>query len=365
MKAVVNLLIVGAQLAISCRGMEYNWNPTHASGDIRSGYYNWSGEENRLVQERTASALPIRECVTAESSGQVASQNNYEIGQNPQNDHVSALRHIRMAEKESPVHQLVFNMDAFEAPADDSETRRNALSRFKVIQNTIQKFGDAHSHPTGQNQATLMVPIEYMKKFFKYFHSNKKHPFAPRTPSDVAVKEMNKFLLPESAKVWRTVYGNRLGIDFIAANEWFTQELRKHYPRDEINLKVVDKLDKFLLAYIFFVDMILTTVRKPPHLIVNRSQSFRAAMASFEQLTEQLLSGGPLIFGNDSSRQASLFTFLAHWMDSDAAYKSSYLFDSHSQLSMHSKAYFNFLFSNSIHNLTTRFARELGLPTSS
>ncbi|PLW35271.1 hypothetical protein PCASD_13677 [Puccinia coronata f. sp. avenae] len=226
MKAIVNLLmvIVGAQLAIGCRGMDRFWNPTHGSEDILSGYANWSGEENRLVQQHTASASP-REVDTAQSSGQ------------------------------SSVHQLVFDKAVFATPPDQ-DTKANDKSRLRLIENEIDKS------PT----STLIVPIEAMQDFLKLFHSPRPTT-SQHTPSQMAAWEMDIFLT-RSAEIWKTFYQKQLGINFISEKKWFLQILDQIHPNQKVDKSVVDDLVNFFLCYIFFVDMILTTIRKPTYMAV-------------------------------------------------------------------------------------------------
>jgi hypothetical protein len=394
MKATVNFLIVLAQLAISCRGME--WDPRYDYLDygLHSG---WGAEENRYLRERTSSSLPqasldeinsslmdgdpsstlqMHDWVnsdvnhspyiarntldTAESSGRVAIGHN-EIPHNAQNDVFPIVRHIRMAEKESPLHQLVFDRDVF-ATSRNKEIESNAKSRLDLIEERMKRCSIG-SHP---DHTILMLPIEDLSTFLASFRSCKQDPHSTHKPSDVAGIEMEKFFHFQSADIWRAVYGKRLGIDFIALKEWLVKVLRVPYPRRprENVTFMANRLEGFFLCYMFFVDMILTTICKPTHAVVDRSHSFHAAVASFEQLTEQTLNRQGTFLRNASQRSTHLFEFLAHWVNSDEDLRSSHLL-SRSEISINSKAYFNFLFSDSIDNLTTRFGIKLGLPTSS
>ncbi|PLW36493.1 hypothetical protein PCANC_19257, partial [Puccinia coronata f. sp. avenae] len=246
MKAIVNLLmvIVGAQLAIGCRGMDRFWNPTHGSEDILSGYANWSGEENRLVQQHTASGSLSQKSLKDISSSLM---DDVQFSASP--------REVDTAQSsgQSSVHQLVFDKAVFATPPDQ-DTKANDKSRLRLIENEIDKS------PT----STLIVPIEAMQDFLKLFHSPRPTT-SQHTPSQMAAWEMDIFLT-RSAEIWKTFYQKQLGINFISEKKWFLQILDQIHPNQKVDKSVVDDLVNFFLCYIFFVDMILTTIRKPTYM---------------------------------------------------------------------------------------------------
>ncbi|PLW35422.1 hypothetical protein PCASD_13977 [Puccinia coronata f. sp. avenae] len=223
MKAIVNLLIVGAQLAISCRGMDFRgvdfWNE-----DIQSVYANWSGEDNSRLQQLTASALP---------------------------------RHLEPAESSRQGDRLVFDKDAFATPRNRQIVDPNVQSRLKLIEETIDKY----------STPTLLVPVEDLEDFFAAFRSGGAN--SARTPSQVAIEELSQFLSPESARIWKNFYQTNLGINFTEGKKWFESLLHnaKSCPSELVD-EVAERLVRFLLSYVFYVDMIITTIQKPTHVVI-------------------------------------------------------------------------------------------------
>ncbi|PLW33542.1 hypothetical protein PCANC_22865 [Puccinia coronata f. sp. avenae] len=112
MKTIVKLLIVGAQLAISCTGMD-PWDSIYAttSEDIPDGFMSdWSGEDNRILQQLTSTSLPQASSGDSDSGPTLAS-------------------HIGMAGEEKSLHQLVFDMAAFAPPPLPQVRDENVVSR--------------------------------------------------------------------------------------------------------------------------------------------------------------------------------------------------------------------------------------------
>ncbi|PLW53686.1 hypothetical protein PCANC_04302 [Puccinia coronata f. sp. avenae] len=242
MKVIFNLLIVGAQLAINSKGMDWA---------------NWSGEENRFLHERLYSAYQ---------------------SMNP------PVYHITMSEKESQEHRLIFDKDAFPTPSNEVEDQP-LKSKLKLINSKIEEHSTrSHSYPP-----TLMFSINELREFILKFQSAGS---SSRKSSRVVSEAMNDLVLPESAATWKTVYEKRLGIDFEKAREWFLKLWEKRSPnKRHLDHLAPEKLVRFLLCYIFFVDMILTTIPKvePTEVVADRIQSFRAAVSCFEELVQQTL----------------------------------------------------------------------------
>jgi hypothetical protein len=184
-----------------------------------------------------------------------------------------------------------------------------------------------------------------VQDFVSSFHSINHIPIGTLTPSEVAVVEMKKIL--ESANIWKTYYQQQLGINFITEKEWFLKSLDKIYLGKKVIKGVVDRLVNVFLFYIFFVNMILTIIRKLTKMEVNRSQCFQAAVACFKEFAQVQLQNTSFLHPKTKQKLAFLFKFLSYWMSSDATYRSSLLFE-RSELSNSAKACFNFIFSNSI-----------------
>jgi hypothetical protein len=272
------------------------------------------------------SAVP-RDLEPAESSRQVASRHNHEVPDEPRR------------------HGLYFDKAAFATPSDNHKDR-NVQSKLKLIEKTMDQY----------STSTLMIPIEDMETFLHAFHSPSNHPRAGRTPSEAAASRMINFFLPESVNLWKIAYQKRLGIDFAGAKERFRQVLGHGYPGRINDAQMQDdRLVNFYLCYIFFVDMILTTIRKPTNVMVDTSQSFQAAIARFEDLAQKQLHDPEFPSNNNKKTITYLLKFISDWMASDDTYRSSCLFHQ-SELSKFAKAYFSFLFAHSIENLTNRLA---------
>jgi hypothetical protein len=252
---------------------------------------------------------------------------------------------LEPAESSRQGDRLVFDKDAFATPRNRQIVDPNVQSRLKLIEETIDKY----------STPTLLVPVEDLEDFFAAFRSGGAN--SARTPSQVAIEELSQFLSPESARIWKNFYQTNLGINFTEGKKWFESLLHnaKSCPSELVD-EVAERLVRFLLSYVFYVDMIITTIQKPTHVVVNRSLSFHLAMASFKHLTPQYLKDDDFLNARPKKHLAFLFIFLSRWVASDEYYRSSDLCDRY-ELSRSAKSYFNFIFANTRDNLTKRLPR--------
>ncbi|PLW30073.1 hypothetical protein PCASD_17408 [Puccinia coronata f. sp. avenae] len=183
---------------------------------------------------------------------------------------------IRMKEKESEVHQLRFDQDAFEIlDNEDSDTR------LELIKSTIIKHS-AHSqfHPP-----TLTLPNMDAYNFVGTFNSNVHRSEAAGKPSEDAGEAIERYLASPSSSIWKAVYENRLGIDFEAIGKVFLATSEKHLTEKRAPA-VADRFTQFFLVYLFFVDMLLTTIPKPTGVVIDRIRSFHTAVTCFDNLMQ-------------------------------------------------------------------------------
>jgi hypothetical protein len=329
--------------------METGW---HAEDDLPCIINDWSGEQNEHLRRCTAHMIPEASPHTSATDWQNSAVNN-PIPQHA--SHTTLVHHIGMSRNEVPVHTLVFDKDAFATATsepDESETEREKekiRSRLQMIQDEI----DDYSTPP-----TLKLPRKKLSTFITSFHCKKELPKDPARvrrvsqPSGVINKAITRFLKPDSSKIWKAVYHGRLEINFHAARIWFSKALGMYLPSDaELIKRMSDRLENCLLLYIFFVDMILTTIA--PEAVVNRSHSFHTAVDCFEKHFPQTLSKLKREFMLDDSSKKIAFVYdqLSNWMASDETYRTSVVLTD-SQITSFWKAYFSFVFSYSIDDLT-------------
>ncbi|PLW33867.1 hypothetical protein PCANC_15026 [Puccinia coronata f. sp. avenae] len=291
MRTILNLLIVGAQLTISCKGMKTGWQADE--DELPCMINDWSGEDNEHLRQCTSHIIPQPSSHTSatdwynshvnnpyaarntlsmgETSGRVTSRNN-EIAQDAPER--TLVGHIHMNKEELPVHKLIFDKNAFANRLNKVE-EENVRNRLQFIEETIDKYSTRSS----ANTPTLMLPRDDLSDFINSFISVKNRPRSNAfQPSTVVSKAITNFLEPVPANFWRSVYHKRLGIDFGAVTQWLEEALRKYNPSPAFMIpRTAERLEQYFLVYIFFVDMIMTTIDLKA--ADDRIQSFHTAVS--------------------------------------------------------------------------------------
>jgi hypothetical protein len=242
---------------------------------------------------------------------------------------------IGMKEVETEVHQLVFNKNVFKFPNFEDG---NYLRRKEIIEKTIEKrVNKSNSHLT----AKLLITGEEIEHFFKAFKSLRMqlhNGHKALSSTDVAIEALSGFY--KSAPGWKKVYHNRLGINFKASQKWF-QEAVDHAPT-EINTKsdqfYAERINDCLLAYIHFVDVIITVFPKPTGEAIDRIKVFRTAVTCFGSYTENiLLPQGKRDTLRQIKRICNVWKYISNWIANNDNYKlSEVIRDDIQMLNLHS-----------------------------
>ncbi|PLW19879.1 hypothetical protein PCANC_09275 [Puccinia coronata f. sp. avenae] len=183
---------------------------------------------------------------------------------------------IRMNEKEVSFHELVFDEKVFQWPLCDA---RNFVARRKSI-DKILKNRAAESPST---LPLLVIDSQDVKEIEKAFNSRPRVSYVVNAPapSYLATDRISDLL--EHSEVWKKVYEKRLGIDFETSLKWITQTANASPV--PVTSYTAHNLNKLFVAYIFFVDMIITIRPQPGEVRVDRMKAFRTAVTSFESVT--------------------------------------------------------------------------------
>jgi hypothetical protein len=113
------------------------------------------------------------------------------------------------------------------------------------------------------------------------------------------------------------------------------------------------KVNQMFVAYIFFVDMIVTLLPKPSGVTVDRMQAFRTAVNCFEIVTKEAMKEKPFL------RKATTIGFvwrcLSSWIVQHGQYQSTLKVpDRVIEGDYVWKTVFNFIFAHSINSLTLK-----------
>ncbi|PLW18193.1 hypothetical protein PCASD_16949 [Puccinia coronata f. sp. avenae] len=215
---------------------------------------------------------------------------------------VPLSKRIGMKEEEVKLHQLVFDMNAFKFLESKDE---KLASKEKMIINTI------NNHPA---EPGLVITKEEMDRFMQPFrstHPKNENQTQVARVSHLASRALTEFL--QFTGAWEAVYRTRLGINFIALRKWIADTFTPGSVRTT-NFDIIAKMNQHFVAYIFFVDMIITILRVcPEEGEVNRIEVFRRAADCFERYTKQAIAENTFRPGG-IARIDYLWSFVDYWL---------------------------------------------------
>ncbi|PLW40006.1 hypothetical protein PCANC_11550 [Puccinia coronata f. sp. avenae] len=277
--------------------------------------------------------------VAAKSPGQVKNRKRKMPTIFPPN--MSLLDCIQMNEKEALVHQLVFDKKVFKWPSHDAP---NSSHRAKTIEDSIDKrIAEGHS-----DLPVLVIKSANTHNILEVFSAN---PTARDVETQVAADAgLRSFF--DFVEIWIAVYEKRLGIDFEASLGWIRNTLRMS-PAMITNIKLIKKMNHHFVAYIFFIDTIITILSQPTGVAVDRMQAFRTAVNCFEQFTKITIRDKNLL--SKIKKLNLLWMYISYWITHDRQYQSKLLVSSSSSKGYEIwKSIFNFILAYSVDSLNER-----------
>ncbi|PLW41146.1 hypothetical protein PCANC_12390 [Puccinia coronata f. sp. avenae] len=190
----------------------------------------------------------------------------------------SLLDCIQMHEREEDIYRLVFDKDVFTWPSCDAKT---FLERRGLIEGMIEKrAAEGHSDPP-----VLVIKGPDSALFADYFVANPASTDNPKAPRPAGAASAALIPFFRYTKHWMAVYERRLGIDFEASKVWITNTFRK----PPANADLVFKMNQNFVAYIFFIDTIISILSHAGGVEIDRMQAFRSAVHCFDTVTRDMI----------------------------------------------------------------------------
>jgi hypothetical protein len=250
---------------------------------------------------------------------------------------------IGMNENEAGFQELVFHERDFEWSIYDTPA---FVERKRCIVNIMSER--AKSRP---NLSILTIHSQDMRNIERAFIRNPAplNCLKAPSPSVLAMKRITDCFI-KSTK-WMMVYEKRLGINFAISEQWILHA--SEASSAGLTVRMTGKVNQMFVAYIFFVDMIITLLPKPSGVTVDRMQAFRTAVNCFEIVTKEAMKEKPFL------RKATTIGFvwrcLSSWIVQHGQYQSTLKVpDRVIEGDYVWKTVFNFIFAHSINSLTLK-----------
>ncbi|KNZ62034.1 hypothetical protein VP01_1321g6 [Puccinia sorghi] len=265
---------------------------------------------------------------------------------------------IPMKEKEQEIHPLVFDEEVFQFPPTEDA---NVVKKQMCILEKIRGSSDVNPRLLIQGEEALFFILDFNSESKEENEGRRTRGLLPSPPQSQTLlrKKLNLFLAHSNS--WRTIYQMRLGLDFAVSQEWI-KDVVKNAPLKFNKTVLGTRLEDWLIAYIFFVDMIITILPHPFKVPVDRVQTFRRALTCFESYTKLNFQPNEYIPVDDritpkdistDRRLAMVWRYISNWTIQDCNY-GWIRYCSHSIRKDRWGPFFKFVFAYSIDSLTER-----------